>query len=73
MTIFVNPWVLFIWVIASWIIGMLGRDTRFGFVGNFLVAFLFSPVVGVIVLLASDRWAGLGGRRRDPRRRSGGA
>lgn len=70
MTIFVNPWVLFIWVIASWIIGMLGRDTRFGFVGNFLVSFLFSPVVGIIVLLASDRWT-VSGRRRDERRRSG--
>ncbi len=55
MTIFVNPWAFLFWVVASWIIGMLGRDTRFGFAGNFLIAFLFSPVVGVIVLLASDR------------------
>ena len=64
MTIFVNPWIFLIWVVASWIIGMLGRDTRFGFAGNFLVSFLFSPLVGIIVLLASDRW------RRPPRRRS---
>ncbi|MBB4302689.1 hypothetical protein GGD81_001725 [Rhodobium orientis] len=55
MTIFVNPWIFLIWVVASWIIGMIGRDTRFGFAGNFLVSFLFSPLVGIIVLLASDR------------------
>lgn len=64
MTIFVNPWIFLIWVVASWIIGMIGRETRFGFAGNFLVAFLFSPLVGVIVLLASERWT------RSPRRRS---
>ncbi|MBD1544672.1 hypothetical protein [Roseibium aggregatum] len=64
MTLFVNPWIFLIWVVASWIIGMLGRDTRFGFAGNFLVAFLFSPLVGIIVLLAADRW------RRPPRRRT---
>jgi len=65
MTIFVNPWIFLIWVVASWIIGMLGRETRFGFAGNFLVSFLFSPLVGIIVLLASDRW-----RRPPPRRRT---
>jgi hypothetical protein len=49
-----NPWVLVFWIALSWMIGFLGRDKRFGFFGNFLVAFLFSPVVGTIVLLASD-------------------
>ncbi|WP_319772090.1 hypothetical protein [Breoghania sp.] len=57
MTIFVNPWAFLFWVLASWIIGVLGRNTRFGFVGNFLIAFIFSPVVGVIVLLAADNWS----------------
>lgn len=56
MTIIVNPWIFLIWVVASWVIGVLGRDTRFGFVGNFLIAFLFSPVVGIIVLLAAEHW-----------------
>ena len=55
MTIFVNPWIFLVWVVASWIIGMLGRDTRFGFFGNFLISFIFSPLVGVILLIASDR------------------
>lgn len=63
MTIFVNPWIFLVWVVASWIIGMLGRDTRFGFFGNFLISFLFSPLVGVILLIASDRSRKLSRRR----------
>ncbi|MCX2725802.1 hypothetical protein [Roseibium salinum] len=65
MTLFVNPWIFLFWVVGSWIIGMLGRDTRFGFAGNFLVSFLFSPLVGIIVLLASERKRRLPPRRRD--------
>ncbi len=67
MILFFNPWILLIWVIASWMIGMLGRDTRFGFAGNFVIAFLFSPLVGVIVLIASAR-PGRVVRRRDSKR-----
>lgn len=54
MSFFINPWVVFFWIVVSWLIGMLGRNKRFGFFGNFLVSFLFSPIVGIIVLLASD-------------------
>jgi hypothetical protein len=50
----VNPILLLIWIVGSWLVAMLGRNKRFGFVGNFLVSFIFSPVVGIIVLLASD-------------------
>ncbi|MBN9669612.1 hypothetical protein [Roseibium aggregatum] len=64
MTILVNPWVFLLWVLASWIIGVLGRDTRFGFVGNFLIAFVFSPLVGVIVLLAAERTRRPGSRKK---------
>lgn len=51
---FVNPWVMIFWIFTSWLIGVLGKDKRFGFFGNFLISFLFSPVVGTIVLVASD-------------------
>ena len=44
--LFINPWLLILWIAASWLIGMLGKDKRFGFFGNFLVSFLFSPLVG---------------------------
>lgn len=54
MPYLVNPWVFLIWIALSWVIGLLGRDKKFGFFGNFLVALIFSPVVGGLVLLASD-------------------
>ncbi|HEY0833829.1 MAG TPA: hypothetical protein VGE72_07965 [Azospirillum sp.] len=55
MIYLVNPWTLVAWVLAAWVIAMLGRDKRFGFFGNFLISFLFSPLVGALVLLAEDR------------------
>ena len=57
MLLFFNPYIFVLWVLLSWIVGMLGRERRFGFFGNFLVSLLFSPLVGVIVLLASDEKA----------------
>lgn len=51
----IHPWAIVLWIALSWLIGMLGANKRFGFFGNFLVSLLFSPLVGVIVLLASDQ------------------
>ena len=59
----INPYILVLWIAASWGIGFLGRDKRFGFWGNFLMSFLFSPIVGALVLLVSDN--------RPHRRRTG--
>jgi hypothetical protein len=61
MIYILNPGVMFLWIAAAWLIGLIGRHKRFGFFGNFLISFLFSPLVGIIVLLASDD-------RRVPRR-----
>ncbi len=52
-----NPVTILLWVGAAWLIGFLGRKRRYGFFGNFLVTMLFSPIVGIIVLLASDERA----------------
>jgi len=54
MIYFLNPGVLLLWIAFSWVIGLLGKNKRFGFFGNFLISFLFTPLVGVIVLLSSD-------------------
>jgi len=43
-----------LWIFASWIIGLLGRNKRYGYFGNFLISFIFSPLVGLIVILAAD-------------------
>ena len=45
---------MLIWIGAAWIIAHLGRNRRYGFLGNFLISFLFSPIVGLLVLLGSD-------------------
>ena len=52
--IWINPYTLFFWIVGSWIIALLGKNKRFGFLGMFLISVVFSPLVGVIVLMASD-------------------
>ena len=42
-------------LLFSWGVGFIGRDYKYGFWGNFLVSMIFTPVVGVLVLLAQDR------------------
>lgn len=31
------------------LIGYIGRDKKFGFIGNFLISLFFSPLIGLIV------------------------
>jgi hypothetical protein len=45
---------MLIWIGAAWIIAKLGQNRRYGFLGNFLISFFFSPIVGILVLLGSD-------------------
>ncbi|MBU6402084.1 MAG: hypothetical protein KGS61_17335 [Verrucomicrobia bacterium] len=37
-----------------YVCGVLGKNRKFGFWGNFICCFVFTPLVGLIVLLASD-------------------
>ena len=46
---------LFFYLGLSLIIGMIGKNTKFGFWGNFLVSVIMSPLVGLIVMLAQDQ------------------
>lgn len=39
----------------SWLLGLVGRDYKFGFWGNFLISLIFTPIIGLIVVLAQDR------------------
>lgn len=41
-------------VLVSLIIGWLGRNRKFGFWGYFLCSLALTPLVGLVVLLASD-------------------
>jgi len=54
MLFFANPWIVLIWIFSSLVIGALGMNKRFGFFGNFMIALLLTPLVGAIVVLASD-------------------
>lgn len=46
---------LFFYLGLSCIIGIIGKNTKFGFWGNFLVSVILSPLVGLIVMLAQDQ------------------
>jgi len=37
------------------IIGYLGKDRKFGFWGNFALSFIFTPILGLVIVLASDK------------------
>ena len=38
-----------------YIVGILGQDRKFGLWGTAAIAFLFTPIVGLLVVLASDK------------------
>ena len=42
-------------LVFSLFLGLIGRDYKFGFWGNFLISLLFTPIIGLIVILAQDR------------------
>jgi hypothetical protein len=43
-----------IYLIASILVGLLGTNRKFGFWGHFFGSVLLSPMVGIILVLASD-------------------
>jgi|SRR5690606_15334934 len=45
--------IFFGWIILSFVGGMIGSGRKIGFWGGFLLSLLLSPVVGIIVALAS--------------------
>ena len=48
---------MILYVFFSIIIGLLGTNRKFGFWGYFFYSLLFTPFLGVIILLASDKKA----------------
>jgi len=43
-----------IWIVAAMLIGIAGKNKKFGFAGHFLISLFLTPFVGLLVLLASD-------------------
>lgn len=50
-----NPQFFFVYALVSLLVGYLGRNKTLKFWGHFLVSFLLSPILGVIVL-GIDEW-----------------
>ncbi|MDD2467635.1 MAG: hypothetical protein PHI97_26945 [Desulfobulbus sp.] len=46
--------ILFLEVFFSMIIGFFGRKHKFGFWGYFFASLLFTPLVGLLFVLAAD-------------------
>jgi hypothetical protein len=51
----VNPFLILLGL--SIVIGLFGIHTRFGFWGNFFASILFTPAMGLLLLMASGRRA----------------
>jgi hypothetical protein len=47
--------IVILWIILSIVCGVLGNDRSIGAVGAFFIALLLSPIIGFIVVFASDR------------------
>ena len=45
---------IILYVAFCWLLGHLGRNTKFGFVGNFWVSIVLTPIIGLVVLIAQD-------------------
>lgn len=48
------PIILILYIFLSVVIGVLGKNRKFGFWGYFFGSLLLSPVLGLLLLLASD-------------------
>ncbi len=48
------PVLLILYVCLSLVIGVLGKNRKFGFWGYFFGSLLLSPVIGLLLVIASD-------------------
>lgn len=46
--------IVFLWVLLSIAIGIIGSKREIGFYGGFILAVLLSPLIGLFATLASD-------------------
>jgi len=45
------------YIVLSLLVGYIGKDRKFGFWGYFACAFVLTPIIGLVVVLASDKKA----------------
>ena len=44
----------FLWIVLSIIVGFIGKNRKFGFWGYLFASILFTPVIGLVLVVASD-------------------
>jgi hypothetical protein len=47
------PAIILTWLLSAILIGFFGRHLRFGFWGYFFSSILFTPIVGLLLLVAA--------------------
>lgn len=50
-----HPLIPLLWVVGSLIVGLLGINRKIGFWGYLFFSLIFSPLLGMVLVLASDR------------------
>jgi hypothetical protein len=45
----------FIYIASAILIAYVGKDRKFGFWGYFFASLLFTPFIGILLVLASDK------------------
>jgi hypothetical protein len=53
----IAPHILYLilfWVVGSLIVALLGINRKFGFWGYFFFSLIFTPILGILLVLASD-------------------
>ena len=48
---------LLTYIVLSLLVAYIGKDRKFGFWGYFFTAFILTPIIGLVVVLASDKKA----------------
>ena len=43
------------WILLSFVVGSMGSGRSIGFIGAFLLSLIFSPIIGILIVIASDR------------------
>lgn len=43
-----------IMVLLSFVVGLIGKNRKFGFWGYFFASLLVTPIIGILLVLASD-------------------
>jgi NADH:ubiquinone oxidoreductase subunit 3 (subunit A) len=45
---------LIIYILLCYIVGLLGKNRKFKFIGYFLLSIIFTPILGLLFVIASD-------------------